>query len=180
MALWTSLGRLGNTFWQHSRIDLSKRSFRLEFQQFFSIFSIAARIDFWFVSFCPVLSFWQVCNRFFGTRLLLCSKQANHARHRFFCAWPVFCKCFAKSLIAARSPKSTSGAIEKLWRRRPKKFEKSMKKPLQKRLAARSHRSSKKRAETDGNGGPETLKSELGRPTASGKARPSTSGAFKK
>ena len=92
----------------------------------------------------------------------------------------MFCKCFAKSLIAARSPKSTSGAIEKLWRRRPKKFAKSMKKTLQKRLAARSHRSSKKRAEMDGNGGPETLKSELGRPTVSGKACPGASGAFKK
>ena len=49
------------------------------------------------------------------------------------------CKGFAKSLIAARSPKTTSGVMEKPWRHRSKKHAKPMKIRSKKRSTARSH-----------------------------------------
>ena len=124
--------------------------------------------------------FWRSFRLFFCSRPSLRDKRATPARHRFFCAWPVFCACFAKLLIAMRAPKTLNAAIEKRWRCRSQTHWKSSKKRSKNRSTARPHGRSKNGAETVANRGPETPKSEPGRPNSSAKARSSTSGVSEK
>ena len=102
------------------------------------------------------------------------------ARHRFFCAWPVFRQGFAKSFVAARAPKTMNRAIEKRGRDRSTKhrkiFEKTIGPAIDSLIAPMIAKASRNGRKWRPGGSQKRARA----PKSSEKARPSASGASEK